>query len=391
MVTQTNRHRLIKYAILLFISFIAVYIRYLGRDVLSDDIKNCVTGWYNELVSAGPGLNSLLNYTGDYAMPYVFLIWLISKSSLPLIYSIKIIHALFDFGLAVVMGKIIKYFRPENDNSFCWGYCITLLLPNVFLNSCYWGQCDVIYTFFLFAAFLSFLYKKYPIVMIFFGIALSVKLQSVFFLPFLLIAYWLLKEFSVLQFLIVPVVMLVMNIPAMIAGYSPLITFAAYNRQINGYPWLYYFYPNLYFFFQARPYYLFGSGAILLTVTAFLIFVVLLVEKKVELNRENMVPILLWTAYTCTFFLPTMHERYGYFAEMIAVILGILNFRRSWVPIGMLLCILPKYLSALYVIENSSAIQMVTAVGNTCLYVVFTCILWHGLFQEERSGIHVED
>lgn len=391
MVTQTNRHRLIKYAVLLFVSFLAVYIRYLGRDVLSDDIKNCVTGWSDELVSAGPGINSLLNYTGDYAMTYVFLIWLLIKLPVPLLYSLKAVNVLFDFGLAVVVGRIIKYFRPENDYSFCWGYCVTLLLPNVFLNSSFWGQCDAIYTFFLLAAFLCLLYKKYPIVMILFGMALSVKLQSVFMLPFLLVAYWLLKEFSVLQFLIVPIVMMAMNIPAIIAGHSPLIAFTAYARQIGGYPWLYYFYPNLYFFFQARPYYLFGSGAILLTVTAFLIFVVLLVEKKVELNRENMVPILLWTAYTCTFFLPTMHERYGYFAELIAVILGILNFRRSWVPIGMLLCILPKYLSALYVIENSSAIQMVTAAGNTCLYVVFTCILWRGLFQEERSGVHAEN
>lgn len=389
MVTQAN-HRFIKYGILSFVSILALYIRYLGRNHISTDFEICVIGWQQELMKAGPGINALSSYTGDYAMPYVFLIWLLSKLPVPLLYSVKAVNVFFDFGLAVVMGKIIKYFRPENNYSFCLGYCVTLLLPNVFLNSSFWGQCDAIYTFFLLAAFLCLLYKKYPIVMIFYGVALSIKLQSIFLLPFLLIAYWLLKEFSVLQFLIVPIVMVAMNIPAIIAGHSPLIAFTAYTRQVGGYPWLYYFYPNLYFFFQARPYYLFGSSAIMLAVIALLIFVVLLVKKEVELNRENLISILLWTAYTCVFFLPTMHERYGYFAEMAAVILGIVNFRRSWVPIGMILCTFPKYLYALGAVGNSSGIQMVTAAGNTFLYVIFTCVLWHQLFQGEGSSTHVK-
>lgn len=388
--TQTNYHVYIKYAALLSVTFLALYIRYLGRNVLSADFEDCITAWRREIVSAGPGIEALCSYTGDYAMPYVFLIWLLNKLPAPFLYSVKAVNVIFDFGLAVVAGKIIKYFKPENDYSFCLGYCITLLLPNVFLNSSYWGQCDVIYTFFLFAAFLCFLHKKYPVMMILYGVALSIKLQSIFLLPFLLIAYWLLKEFSALQFLIIPVVMVVMNIPAMIAGHSPLIAFTTYARQTGGYPWLYYFYPNLYFFFQARPYYLFSSGAILLAASALLIFVVLLVKKEVSLSRENFVPILLWTAFTCVFFLPSMHERYGYFAEMAAVILGILNIRRAWVPVGMILCTFPKYLYALDVVGNSAGSQMITAAGNSFVYAAFTCVLWHQLFERERSDSYVK-
>lgn len=391
MKTRFTFRYLAKYALLLIVSALGLYIRYLGRNALSADMQNCLDSWYREIVGAGPGINSLLSYTGDYAIPYAFLIWLLSKLSIPFLYSIKMVNVVFDFGMAILVGLIAQHFKPENKNIFCWGYCITLLLPNVFMNSSFWGQCDVIYTFFLLAALLCYLRKRYVFMMIFFGMAFAFKLQSVFLLPFILIAYWLKKEFSILQFLFIPVTMLVLNIPAMVAGYSPMITFTQYVRQATGYPWLYYFYPNFYLFFQARPYYLFSTGAVMLTMAALLIFVVLLVEKKVSLDQDNLLPILLWTAYTCVFFLPSMHERYGYFAEIIAVILGLVNIRKSWIACGMILCVIPKYLYAVNFTGNPMSIQILTAVGNTLLYLIFTCILWHQLFQRERRISYAAD
>lgn len=385
---QANARRAIEYVVLLSFSIMAIYVRYLGRNVISADFRGCLTTWYQELVAAGPGIDALLSYTGDYAMPYVFIVWLLSKLPVSFLYSLKVVNSCFDFGLAVIVGKIAACLNPENKYSFCWGYCITLMIPNVFLNSSYWGQCDAIYTFFLLAAFLCCLQKKYPLVMILFGAALSFKLQSIFMLPFLLIIYWFKKEFSALQFLLVPATMFFLNIPAMIAGHSPTVIFTSYARQTGGYPWLYYFYPNLYFFFQGRPYYLFSAGTIMLAITALLVFVVLMVNKGIIPDRDNMLPILLWTAYTCVFFLPSMHERYGYFAEITALIFGLVNIRKSWVAVGMILCTIPKYLYALDLGGNSHTIQAVTAIGNTCVYMAFTCAIWHQLFEGERRSIH---
>ena len=204
---QANARRAIEYVVLLSFSIMAIYVRYLGRNVISADFRGCLTTWYQELVAAGPGIDALLSYTGDYAMPYVFIVWLLSKLPVSFLYSLKVVNSCFDFGLAVIVGKIAACLNPENKYSFCWGYCITLMIPNVFLNSSYWGQCDAIYTFFLLAAFLCCLQKKYPLVMILFGAALSFKLQSIFMLPFLLIIYWFKNEFSALQFLLVPATM----------------------------------------------------------------------------------------------------------------------------------------------------------------------------------------
>lgn len=383
--TKRSSHIVI-YMLVTLISFAALYVRYLGRDMISADFQNCLSSWYTEITTPGPGIDSLLAYTGDYPMPYAFLIWLSGKLPVPFIYSLKTFNVIFDFILAILVGKIVAHFKPDNPHSFLWGYCITLFLPNVIINSSMWGQCDGLYTTFLFASFYCWLLKKYPAMMFMFGLAFSYKLQAVFFLPFVLIAYWLEKEFSVFQFLIIPATMLVMNIPAVIAGYPISVTFTKYIGQAGGYPWLYYFYPNLWFFFQARPYYLFSTGAVLLTVTALLIFVVLLVRKKVMLSRNNILPILLWTAYTCAFFLPSMHERYGYFVELIAVLLAILNIRSVWLPVFMITCTLPKYLSAVYLCGNPLWLQAVEAIGNTFIYMLFTCIFWNRLFRENAGN-----
>lgn len=383
--TKKSSHFVI-YMLVTFISLVALYIRYLGRDMISADFQSCLSSWYTEITTPGPGIDSLLAYTGDYPMPYAFIIWLLGKLPVPFLYSLKTFNVIFDYILAILAGKIVAYLKPDDPHSFLWGYCITLLLPNVIINSSMWGQCDVLYTTFLFASFYCWLLKKYPAMMFMFGLAFSYKLLAVFFLPFVLIAYWLERKFSVFQFLIIPATMLAMNIPAVIAGYPISITFTKYMGQVGEYPWLYYFYPNLWFFFQGRPYYLFSTGAVMLAVTALLIFVVLLVKKKVALSRNNVLPILLWTTYTCVFFLPSMHERYGFFIELAAVLLAIVNIRSIWISALMIMCTLPKYLYAVYLCGNPLWLQTAEAAINTFVYLLFTCILWNRLFRRTANG-----
>lgn len=382
-VTKSERH--FQYIILIITTLLGLYVRYIGRDFLSGDFNDCLNAWYLQISSAGPHINALLAYSGDYPMPYAFLIWLLAKIPIPFLYSLKTFNCVVDFFLAIIIGKLVERFNPHNPFSFYIGYGVTLLLPHVFLNSCYWGQCDGLYTVFMFAAILCWSYEKYPLMMLMAGFAFSFKLQSIFILPFLLIVYWFQKKFSFMQFLIIPATMLIMNIPAIIAGYSPAITFTKYMGLASACPWLYYFYPNIWFFFQARPYYLFSTGAIMLAISALLLFVVLLIKKGILITHENALYILLWTAYTCVFLLPSMHERYGFFAELVAVIIALINIRFAWLPLIMMLCTLPKYLYALYLVENPLWLQMTEAIINSALYLVFTILLWKWLFQGKHT------
>ena len=123
----------------------------------------------------------------------------------------------------------------------------------------------------------------------------------------------------------------------------------------------------------------------MLAISALLLFVVLLIKKGILITHENVLYILLWTAYTCVFLLPSMHERYGFFAELVAVIIALINIRFAWLPLIMMLCTLPKYLYALYLVENPLWLQMTEAIINSALYLVFTILLWKWLFQGKHT------
>ncbi len=377
---------IVQFIILFAVSILAVYVRALGRDVLTSDFTNCLRQWYLQIITSGPGIDSLLNYRGDYPMPYAFILYLYGKLPLPSLYSLKLTNGILDFALAIMLGRTAELLKPRKGWSFCLGYCLILLIPSIFLNSCYWGQCDALYSTLLITAFYFYLKEKYPLMLFFFGAALSFKLQAIFLLPFLLLVYWTKKRFSALWFLLIPLTMLIMNLPATLAGYSPLNTFTQYMRLTGEYPYLYYFYPNLWFFFQAGPFYMFSAGAVFLTVTALLTFVLTFVKKQVELTRDNSLPIALWIVWSCVFFLPAMHERYGFFAEMLALLLAVTNRKFILPAAGMFLCIFPKYLYALSLLPNPSWLQMLEAFVNTCIYLYFTCSLWRRLFQK-RVGI----
>jgi Gpi18-like mannosyltransferase len=178
----------------------------------------------------------------------------------------------------------------------------------------------MVYLAFVLAALYYLLQARYGVMMFLVGIAMAIKLQTVFFLPFLLLFYWIEQKMSALTFLWIPVAAVLTNIPAFCAGIGLNELFSAYFIQGGAYPWLYYFYPNLWFFFQAAPYYMFSTGAVLLALTVLLSFTILLIVRKVRMTEANLLPVLIWTAYSAAFFMPHMHERYGFMAEVAAAI-----------------------------------------------------------------------
>jgi len=56
---------------------------------------------------------------------------------------------------------------------------------------------------------------------------------------------------------------------------------------------------------------------------------------------------LLYITYTqgllALYFLPQMHERYGYFIEILAIIIAIICVKKIWIPVVQLLCTFITY------------------------------------------------
>lgn len=382
--TKSGNEKSKIYLFVAILSILGMLSRLLGIRMDSSDL-GVLTRWYQQLVEAGPSLDALYSFRGDYPLSYVFIIWLLTKVSIPFKFTIKFASIILDYFMAYLLGEIAETLYPAKKRSFCLGYGIVMLLPTVVMNSGFWGQSDCFYAAFLMGVILCLLKGKYPQMMIYLGFAFSYKLQTVFILPFLLMYYWIERKFSARLVLIVPAIMVGMHIPAIIAGYSPFIAFTQFLGQSGAYPYLYYYYPNFWTFFQAQPYFRFGTSAMFLAITALLIFVVFLVRKNVRITDERVLPMVIWTMYTCVMFLPAMHERYTYMPEILSVLYGIKNKKRIWLPVGLQAVILPKYLWTMGFMQNTVWIQIVTAIICVVTYLGFTVVLWKDLFAGETE------
>ena len=120
---------------------------------------------------------------------------------------------------------------------------LTMILPTVVFNGAYWGQCDAIYCSLCLMALYMGLKKRGAACMMFFGAALSFKLQTVFFLPALL-PLWLRKDIKLRHVLLIPVAYLGMMVPAFWGGKSLHHALTVYMTQagtynfitVNGFP-----------------------------------------------------------------------------------------------------------------------------------------------------------
>lgn len=315
------------------IILIALVVRYFLLSYESKDYLNFLQLWFYEMKDAG-GLSGLANYPGDYNVPYMVIMALLTYLKVNPLISIKLVSIFFDFLLAFIIGKFVYDIRDDKNKSLSaiLAFGITLFLPTVLLNGAFWGQCDVIYTTFLVLAF-YFLYKENMLLsFISLGISFAFKLQFIFVLPVYIILYFRKKSFSVFYFLIIPLVDIILCLPAIIAGKPLLECLLVYFNQLSSYSKLNLNFPNLYSLITGDAYYLSKLGIFfLIVILAFLLFYI--IKKKIIFNIENILLLTILSILLCTFFLPHMHERYLFAADIFSLLYSLIYNRNYLVTI----------------------------------------------------------
>ena len=315
------------------IILIALVVRYFLLSYESKDYLNFLQPWFYEMKDAG-GLSGLANYPGDYNVPYMVIMALLTYLKVNPLISIKLVSIFFDFILAFIIGKFVYDIRDDKNKSLSaiLAFGITLFLPTVLLNGAFWGQCDVIYTTFLVLAF-YFLYKENMLLsFISLGISFAFKLQFIFVLPVYIILYFRKKSFSVFYFLIIPLVDIILCLPAIIAGKPLLECLLVYFNQLSSYSKLNLNFPNLYSLITGDAYYLSKLGIFfLIVILAFLLFYI--IKKKIIFNIENILLLTILSILLCTFFLPHMHERYLFAADIFSLLYSLIYNRNYLVTI----------------------------------------------------------
>ena len=297
------------------------------------DYINFLKPWLNYLQVHG--LHSFGTDFANYNTPYLLLLWVGSYLPLPNIAVVKGISFTFDIFLAYTVYLTVRHFRPGGNVKFAAALG-TLYLPTAFINSGLWGQCDGIYTAFLILSFYFCLIGKLHWSWAVWGVAIAFKLQAIFMLPFL--AFMLLHRRTALSGpLLAGIVFILLSIFPVLEGRSLASVIGIYFEQTKppdgvellswNAPTFYEWMPDGYFKAIRKAGIMFAAGvSICIAGLAFRIR---------RFTDYELLLLFTLTLFIVPFFLPQIHERYFYPAEIASLILAFVQPRLSYLAIAM--------------------------------------------------------
>lgn len=368
---------------LIFVVAVAIsgiLIRFMFRDFESGDSKAFLLPWWEEIDNNG-GIRALKQQTGNYNMLYQFLIAVMTYLPIKPLYQYKILSGIFDYLLAAGVGYITYDLTNRNTLKGVLAYTVTLMSPVVIFNSAAWAQCDSIYAFFVILSLLFLMKGGYRLSFFALGVAFSFKLQTIFILPFFIFYYFKEKKFSVLHFLIIPLTMCLTSVPSLIMGRSIGDIFINYAEQVSIYTSLAINYPSIWCVInEAVSPETLKIPAIIITVVLIGTYMYLWIKSEKGIEKEKMVYQAFILVYTCVFFLPKMHERYGFLYEIFAILIAFINKKT------IVLCVVLNMLSLVtygYYLYGAGYNARLLASINGVIYLAYLAILIPALYNDK--------
>lgn len=308
----------------------ALFARFSLLPYVSGDYVNFLSPWFDALKNAGglPGIGLSL---GDYTPPYIYILSILTYLPLSGLYSIKLVSILFDFVLAIAVMRTV-YLTGRNKTAAIGAYAAVLFLPTVLLNSAFWAQCDGLFTAFLIFSLCAYLRNKPLAGTVYFSIAFCFKLQAIFFAP-LLVFLWIKNRIKLRHLLAIPGVYLLSILPAWIAGRPLGELLTIYVQQTGQYSGISLNAPNLYIFIEGNTGSALSTAAIFLCGGLVLLFLYLLYLQNTPVTKTEIVRVALFFALLLPYFLPHMHERYFYVADILAILYAFACPQRFYLPI----------------------------------------------------------
>ena len=352
--------------LIVFSTIMSLIVRFSMIDYISGDMNQYLIPWFESISSRG-GVTALGTPVGDYNIAYQTLIALLSYIPLAPSVLYKFSSSLFDFLSAYTVYNVIIHITG-NRKLATIGYSLAVILPSVVMNSALWGQCDSIYVSFCLLGLYFLLKKKYNRCFIAIGIAFAFKLQTVFLLPLFLFLYVKEQEFSIIKFAWIPIMMVVLSLGGILQGLPVEEVFKIYYRQTKSGSFMSMNYPSFWTImvpnYSEKYYNEMHIYAMLFPIIVLAIYMVILMDKKEKLGNLDILSIAFLFFFTCIYFLPNMHERYGYFLIILGLILSLLDHRM--IPMYILMTVIDMITYANYFFGMKPDWQILSIINLLC-------------------------
>ncbi len=300
---------------------LALGLRAAVLDYKTLDYINFLSRWVEFFRQHG-GFRALKYPIGNYNIPYLYFLALFSVLPIDDLYLIKLLSILSDVLLAWASMLLCSRFTKSRPRLLAAFFSV-LFLPTVFLNSAVWAQCDSIYMAPLLLGIYCALEDRPWLSVILACVSFGFKLQAVFILPIYAV-FLMTGRISWKHLLAFPAAYLVLVLPAVCFGRPFWETVTLYWNQTGSIgSGLNYNSPSIFAVFTEirNP----SSAAIAgIALAAFYMLNLLAVAwaNRRRLNEKAILALCLLFAIGIPFFLPHMHERYFYGADILSLILA---------------------------------------------------------------------
>ena len=180
--------------------------------------------------------------------------------------------------------------------------------------------------------------------------------------------------------------MIITGIPCVLAGRSVKALYTIYQKQTVHYNCVHMNYPSFWAILNSSEYTAdwssFKAMSISITVVILLLISVVVIINKVDWSAQNMLYLAFILTYTCVLFLPSMHERYGFCYEILAISIIVIN--KKTIPLMLSLQVLTICTYGHYLYGSPIDINLL-AVINVVIYVLYCYVLWGDMVKEQNS------
>jgi len=332
-------------------ALLALAVRMFFINFQSQDYVLFLSPWY-QYIQVNGAFHAFHSWFSNYSPLYLHLLSITTSLPLNSLYVIKAWSTLFDFVGASFTYKILARAHPRSLIP-ALGAVSMLLVPTVVLNSAAWGQCDMVVASFLLAAIYYQMERRFHLSFILLGVALAIKPQAFFILPVFFLG-WLRKQYSWRYFIYLPLIYVLTCVPSLLAGrHIKDLLMIYYANAVGHYlaagiPNFYNWFPSAmdHFEFWNRLGLLLAMGVIgAACLTVYLRF------RDRDLPDELTIRLALFCALAAPFFLPQMHDRYYFLADVLSVVYFFFVVRNVFVPIIVVAGSLIAYLNYLYGVQ----------------------------------------